>query len=318
MVRVSGTQASRFLRAKRGMIVRGTRHLRLWLEPIWFAILLAVIAVGCLSLLGRWYGQFSDMSQGVFVEAVGATMDIVVFGIIIALFVFIRDRRLEISRQMELIDDFKKWNSDEARYRIAGAVRRLNRLGRTAIDFSGIEISNFSFRRHDIESIAGSTFYDGSWGTMGSKDNVKLKEVDFGELDCRNVIFSKFNPLSGLRNPIVFASFRDCNFVNAQLCGAIFRGAHIEWSGDPPKEMGDWEDVRSGEKAFLQTYYPPFDGADLGGVSFEKAYFKKADFRHAVNIQDCDFRGTHGLDGCVFDNDEVRKSVLESARHASQ
>ena len=106
--------------------------------------------------------------------------------------------------------------------------------------------------------------------------------------------------------------------MNAKLRGAIFRGAHLEWSDEPLEEMGTWEDVGDGEKAFHQTYYPPFDGADLGDASFEDAYFKNADFRHAVNIQDCDFRSAHGLDGCVFDSDEVRKSVLESTRHGPQ
>lgn len=236
------------------MIVQGTRWLKLWLEPIWFAIVLAVMSVACLYVVGRWYEEFSDMYQGIFVEAVGAVMDITVFGIIITLFVSIRDRRLEISRQVELIDDFKKWNSEEARHRIAGAVRRLNRLGRTEIDFNGIEISHFSFQLHGITTIAGSTFYDGSWYTIGGRDIVKLEDVDFSGVDCRNVIFSKLNPFSGLGR--VFASFKDCNFVNAQLSGALFRGAYLEWSDGPPEETGEWEDVGDGQRIF--GVEPPF------------------------------------------------------------
>ena len=121
-------------------------------------------------------------------------MDIVVFGILLAFLTSMTERRREITRQMELIDDFKKWDSDEARHRIAGAIRRLNKLNRTAIDFSGIEISNFRFRWLEIRSIAGSTFYDGSWGTWSGKDQVTLTEVDFANVDCRDVIFPNSTP----------------------------------------------------------------------------------------------------------------------------
>ena len=293
--------------------VREVRRLKIWIDPIWFPTLLAIFLLASLYFLGNWYDDFSGMHQGVYVEAVGATMDIIVFGVIIALFVFSRDRRLEISRQMELIDDFKKWNSDEARYRIAGAVRRLNRLGRTSIDFNGIEISDFSFRRHDIENIAGSTFYDGSWGTMGSKDSVKLEKVNFQGIDCRNVIFSKFNPMHGLGIKHFSVLLRDCNFRDTLLSGAVFRGAHLEWSDEPPDELGFWEDTEHGDKHFFQTHYPPFDCTDLRGVSFEDAYLQNADFRNAINIQDCEFRGACGLETCIFDNEEMKRSVLESA-----
>ena len=298
------------------MIVQGARWLRLWLGPIWVAIVLAVVSAGGLYVLGRWYEEFSDMYQGVFVEAVGAVMDIIVFGIIIALFVFIRERRREVSRQMELIDDFKKWNSEEARHRIAGAIKRLNRLGRTAIDFTGIEISHFSFRRHGITRIVGSTFFDGVWYTIGDRDHVKLEDVDFADVNCQNVIFSRGNPFYKIGR--AFALFKDCRFVNAQLCGALFRGAHIEWSAKPPEEMGEWEDMGDGTRSFIQTYMPPFMGANLKGTSFEKASFKNADFRDAKNIMHCEFRGARGLDRCMFDDDEVRTYVLASVRHESQ
>ena len=115
------------------------------------------------------YETLSDIFQGIYIEASGAVMDIVVFGIIIAWLTSRKDQNQEITRQMELIDDYKKWDSDEARYRIAGAIRRLNKLNCTAIDFSGIEMSDFRFRWLEIESIAGSTFYDGSWRNTASE-----------------------------------------------------------------------------------------------------------------------------------------------------
>lgn len=197
--------------------------------PICFAVAIAVVLALILWSLSPRYGAPTDeILRGIYIEATGAVMDIVIFGIVIALLVLWtsrgRERNLHITRQRELIDDFKKWNADEARHRIAGALRRLNRLHCTQIDFSGIELSDFSFAWNEIRSIEGSTFYDGSWGTSSRKDCVVLKRVDFAYVNCRNVVFSKFNPIPGLEKRLRFASFKDCSFQNARLDGAIFLG----------------------------------------------------------------------------------------------
>ena len=200
------------------------------LRPIPSATAIAVAVILLLWFFSGWYGDdLGEIFRGIYIEAGGAVMDIVVFGILLAFLTTMMERRREITRQRELIDDFKKWDSDEARHRIAGAIRRLNKLNRTAIDFSGIEISNFRFRWLEIRSIAGSTFYDGSWGTWSGRDQVTLTDVDFSGVDCRNVMFSKSNPFPGLKAPGRLATFKDCSFQEAQLQGAVFRGACLEW-----------------------------------------------------------------------------------------
>lgn len=291
--------------------------------PILTAAGLAILVALILwTVSSRYGGNAGEILRGMYIEATGAVMDIVVFGVVLALMGLwtnrSRERHADIGRQRELIDDFKKWNVEEARLRIAGAIRRLNSLGCTKINFSGLELSDFSFGWHEIRSIAGSTFYDGSWGTLSRRDQVTLDRVDFSKLDCRNVVFSKFNPFSGLRMRVRFATFKDCEFRDAQLQGATFRGAHIEWSEEPPEEMGVLEELANEEPAFRQTYWPPFDGADLTGVSFEDVVFQNADFRDALNVQKCSFKGAKGLEECRFDDEEVKGRVLEAARADSQ
>lgn len=288
------------------------------LAPILIAAILAVLTILFLWALSSWYGgQPGEILRGMYIEATGAAMDIVVFGIILALMGYWTNRRCErasdIARQRELIDDFKKWNTDEARYRIAGALRRLGRLNSTKVDFSGLELSDFSFTWHEIDSIEGSTFYDGSWGTLSRRDRVILERTDFTELNCRNVVFSRSNPFSSLKLGLHFATFRDCRFENAQLHGAVFRGAQLEWSTEPPVETGEWVELEDGSSAYCQNYWPPFDGANLKDASFQDVYFQNADFRGALNIHDCSFSGAKGLNECMFDDDEVRKRVQEAA-----
>lgn len=283
-------------------------------RPIPTAAVIAALLVLLLWILSGWYGGApGEILRGFYIEAGGAVMDIVVFGIVIAWLAYRRDQDQEITRQMELIDDYKKWDSDEARYRIAGAIRRLNKLNRTDIDFSGIEMSEFRFRWLEIESIRGSTFYDGSLGS----DRSILTNVDFSEVDCRDVVFSKISPLPIIQFPGRSATFTDCKFRSARLQGAVFRGAYLKWVQGLPEEMEEWVDMDDDPPALLPFYCPPFDKADLKGASFEDVLFEHADFRGARNIGECSFVGAEGLDDCLFDSDEVKEEVLRKAGSTS-
>lgn len=279
---------------------------------ILLSLVLLVVGVSLVSALYLAIPGLQDgFFNGVFVEFNGMLFDLVVFGILFALFVRATERRREVQRQQEIIEDYKKWDSDEGRLRIAGAVRRLNRLGKTDVDFGGIELSDFSFRRHDIRSIRGSTFYDGTWGEMGSREDVKLERVDFQAVDCREVVFSKFHPFAGLTLDVVFALVRDCNFAEADLANTVFKGAHLEWTKEHPEELGICHEFPDEPPAFQQTHYPPFWNSDLRRASFADATFKNADFRGADGILECDFKGAKGLEFALFDDDEVRNSVLK-------
>ena len=275
-----------------------------------------LVVVGFIAwwVAGHRYGAWTEIWKGVHVEAAGALMDLVVFGIIVGIAVALRERKRQVRSHQELINDFKKWDSEEARYRIAGAVRRLNRLGRTSIDFVGMEISSFYFREHDIESIAGSRFYLGDWISPGSRGRVRLQQVDFSHLDCSNVIFSAFQPLVKMAiNLPRHAQLLDCRFWETNLRGANFNGALLAWTEPPPENIGHWEEMEDGEHSWVETHISPFRMADLKGASFENAAFENADFRQAQNLEECRFAGATGLDDCVFDSDEVKESVLRRA-----
>lgn len=275
------------------------------------------LLIFCIFVLIAWRCLAPNFFEDIWVEFVGLTLDVFFILIVFALFEHRRQKKQAMTAQEEIIDDFKKWNSDEAKFRIAGAIRRLNRFGKTNIDFGGIELRDFSFRRHDIKSIQGSTFYDGTWGEMGSRDNVILEKVDFSHLDCQRVIFSKFNPFSGLEWSIRFASITDCDFMECELSGAIFNGAHLEWTTQHPDEIGEEVENSDGSYGFMQTHYPPFSQANLGTASFLGAHFKNADFREAEGILECDFTGAKGLETCLFDDENTKNLVLQKAGNAA-
>lgn len=65
------------------------------------------------------------------------TLDVFFILIVFALFEHRRNKRQDIARQLEVIDDYKRWDHPDAHLRIAGAIRRLNRLGVFALDMAG-------------------------------------------------------------------------------------------------------------------------------------------------------------------------------------
>ena len=281
-----------------------------WAKPAWPAAVVLAVLVITLGLLRRAYYCFGVISQGIYIEAWGTVFDILVVGIILTFFTVARDRKEQTNRYLEEIGDFKKWDSEEARLRIAGNIRRLAKLGKTDIDFSGLVLRNFSFSNHDIESLKGATFSHGLHFTM-SKNSTELENVDFVGVDCSGVTFS--------RNTGKFAGLglvgKNLAFKNAKLTGACFDGAKLTWT-DYKANTDDWyvdhgED-NDGYSMIEQVYYSAFSGADLKGCSFLYTKLDHADFREAENILEANFAGAEGLEACFFD-DEVREQILASA-----
>ena len=193
-----------------------------------------MLVVSLWSLRQDYFG-FGEINQGIYIEAWGTVFDILLIGIILTFFTFVRDRTERIKRYLEEIDDFKKWDSEEARLRIAGNIRRLMKLGKTDIDFSGIVLRNFSFGEHDIESLKGATFSLGMRLDKFSKNQTKLENVKFFGVDCRGVVFSK--------NVGEFAGLglvgENLAFTGANLNGACFNGAKLTWT-DYKANKDDW------------------------------------------------------------------------------
>ena len=280
-----------------------------WLDqPVhtaaYLLILLLVLLLGIRNTLGPEFIEWIEIGQGAFVEATGAMMDLILFGLYIAAVTDRRTRKREIQGHEDLIEDFKRWDSKEARHRIGGAIRRLNNLGRTAIDFSGIKLTHFSLSERGIISIANSTFHNQTLASWG-KGSTILTDVNFMSIDCCEVVFSEHDVIPSEHTKVI-----DCCFQGCRLTGANFSGALLEWTEPPPKEIGHWEEVDS-SSYFVQTYYPPFHEVDLAGVSFERAVFRNADFRDAHNLENCNFSGAKGLDDCLFDNEHIRTKVLK-------
>lgn len=285
---------------------------RFWKQfgPVRPAALVLCVLVLVLSLLWRGYHGFGNIEQGIYIEAWGAVFDILIVGVILTLFAMGQNRAERIERYLEEISDFKKWDSEEAQFRIAGNIRRLATLGNTDIDFSGIVLRDFSFPGQDINSLKGATFSRGLNFTL-SKNSTRLENVDFTNLDCSEVVFSM--------NTGKFAGLgligKNLGFFGTKLNGACFDGAKLSWT-DYEAEEADWYvdhgEYEDGTPITKQEYFPAFADANLKGCSFRYVEFDHADFRDANNILEADFSGAKGLESCFFD-DDVRKQILSAS-----
>jgi len=279
--------------------------------------ILVVCTIAMLATLGPL--GIEQPLQNLWVEFGGLTFDVFFILVLFSLFEHRRQNRQDIERQKEIIGDYKSWDSEEARFRIAGALRRLSKHGVHAIDFSGARLSDFSFSKAGIESLRGANFFDGVWGEFFKDSQVKLQRVDFSYLNCRDVVFSPFDPLSGLGGErFRHTHLTDCTFIQSNLQGASFNGAALKWTEAPPEDLHEVHYDENGQyEGSSQIAYGPFDQADLTGTSFASVVFENADFRNAEGILAADFTGAKGLEDAQFDTEEIRKKVIEMSRASS-
>jgi BTB/POZ domain-containing protein KCTD9 len=92
-----------------------------------YIFLIASVIVITISL-PFWIYDTADFFQEVMAEAHGVLLDILVIGWLLFYLRKLGERRLITQRYREEIDDFLAWRSPEATLRIAGNIRRLNRL----------------------------------------------------------------------------------------------------------------------------------------------------------------------------------------------
>lgn len=268
--------------------------------------------IACAGITYLWWRLDPQDLSNLWPEMGGMTLDVFFILIVFALFEHRRNKRQDIARQREVIDDYKRWDHPEAHLRIAGAIRRLNRLGIFALDMAGARLSKFNFAEQGIEKIEGSTFFNGQWGERFGTSSVCMVEVHFDRLSCRGVTFSPFNPL-GSFGAVGFAHFLDCSFSDTDLSESKFNGAELLWTSPPPEtHLEEWEE-EDGSHGWAQLTYGPFYRADLQQASFKGCEFKNADFRDAENILDADFTGAKGLEDAAFDDEETKAAVLAQA-----
>lgn len=210
--------------------------LNILLSPVKTTIAVFICVSAIVFWLSATYYKNSDFYPGILVEAHGMLLDMVVVGIFLLLIENFRNTKNEIARNKELIEDLKYWKSDEASYRIRGAILRLNRLGITEMDLEGCHLKNI-----DLQSISlrRSKLFSADLGGADIRkvdlSECNLKGAYFGDSDCRGTSFrnSSLHRTRCRRSNMIAACFAEAQlekteFFDTNLQNADFRGAKLE------------------------------------------------------------------------------------------
>ena len=195
-------------------------------KPARFFLFAALIWGGFICYLNsKDVGENGFNWHDILVEANGMVFDLFVFGILLSVYESLREKRGAIERLIEEIDDYREWDEKEATYRIAGAVRRLNKRGVTKIHLTACFLSNASLQGVDLSGsfiILANLSRAKLHGSKLSRVNLmgaNLSEADLSETDLSRADLSGAN-LSG-------ANLSGANLSGADLSEANLSGTNL-------------------------------------------------------------------------------------------
>jgi len=167
------------------------------------------------------YGYDEDFLKSVFIEAHGMLFDILIIGVVIFSLHKLIEKKHEIKRYQEEIDDFRNWDSDEAKFRIVGNIKRLNRMFVTRINLNNCilhnaQLEDAALREANLESVI--------------LDEASLKGVDFSWANLRHAEFNKANLLGAdfKYSNLYRAFFREADLTYAEFDRANMQGAQLQ------------------------------------------------------------------------------------------
>ncbi|MEY8832854.1 pentapeptide repeat-containing protein [Phaeobacter italicus] len=305
-------------RGPKPFVAKFERRLRAKFHALPATVRAATVALLVILIVLLIFGADFDWS-GVTTELWGLLAEIFVLGIIIF---YIGERNQDkqfIERQRELISDFKYWDNDEAKFRILGAIRRLQGVGISSVNLAGVTLSSANLKEHGIRSLDGSNLSGGHWSSsIGIRVISTFAKIDFSDCSMCDVKLSQGDGMGGFtsrEHQKAQAKYIDCCFISCDLSGACFEQAEIKYTQEPPAETHEHvDDDEYGQPVFSQTHYGEFYQAELTGVSFKNAWLENVDFRDAENIKTADFSGARGLESCIFDNEEIKQQVLANSK----
>jgi uncharacterized protein YjbI with pentapeptide repeats len=216
-------------------------------------ILLFIFALNI--IFGSLYKKCS-VWENLFAAAHGFLAEVVVFGIIIVLITKRNERKADIKRWQEEIDDYRGWDEKEAMYRIVGNIRRLNKNGITNISLSRCFLKESDLRDANLQGAY-------LWYAI----------LDRANLDRANLEGAYFHRANLQRADLTGAILQGASLRGANLGQAILRKANLQradlWEAN--LQRGDfWE-------------------ANLKGANFHEAILLGA------NLQEADITGVKYL-----------------------
>jgi BTB/POZ domain-containing protein KCTD9 len=292
-------------------------------------LIAATVVVGI--SLPFWIYDTADFFQEVMAEAHGVVLDILIIGWLLFYLRKLGERRVLTNRYREEIEDFLGWRSPEATLRIAGNIRRLNRLDvpgpfrlteaylvearmdgadLTDADLWGADLSRASLRNASLSgAVLAGAVMRGINLERAVMTGVDLRGADLTEADMEYAFLEKADMRGAnlTAGDLQFAAMPGANMEHARLFGANLRGAHLEGANLRHAIL---------EGANLQG--ASLDGADVRNADFTRAYLQRTDFTGAILPEGDElhtlFDDVRSLDGAKLP-DDVEDVLRERLPH---
>lgn len=239
--------------------------------------------------------QNSEFLEGVLVESFGMLFDILVLGVVFSVLFKFTEKRRDIKRYLEEIDDFRGWNEPEAMYRITGIIRRLDKLG---VKGSELKLNNCYLSPSDLshKNLSGA---DLEYAILIGA-NLAWTELVGANLDCSNLKGANLEN-TNLKNSILLgANLQGANLVHANLEGANLGSANL--SGTLLEEAS----LKRACLSDADLSNANLIKADMEGAKMEKSHLILTDLRWA------NLAGAN-LDGADLLNANLSEANLDKA-----
>ncbi len=258
-----------------------------------FYVFLGVAAVVIPLSLPFYIGNTQSFLENIAAEAHGMIFDLLVIGWFMFWLQRQGERRLRANRYREEIEDFLGWNTAEAALRIAGNVRRLNRLGVTrrltlteahlaGAGLSGAHLSETDLWGADMTgAMLGGAHLDGCNIAGATLQGANMERAELHGADLRG-------------SNLTEASLERAHLEHADLRAADLTGCDLQFAALPSAQL---------ERACLfraNLRGARLDRANLKGALLERANLQGAHLNGA-DLRDCALEGADFSDANLAD-----------------
>lgn len=209
----------------------------------------------------RNYSNYSDVPQGIMIEAFGFIADIFLFGIAITIYEIFWKKKETVTRYLEELEDYRGWNEKEASYRVFGLIKRLHKLNKIDIDLSNCYFEEVPFSKN---SFNGFDFKESLlYGTKFKKCNLQLSI--FNSIQQKHI-----QNIYDYATVIEKVVFQNCNLRNSKFMNNLnfFDLYFLEC---------DMKNADLSNSGFLSCN---FIAIDFHNANFEKTKFKSCVFEN--------------------------------------
>ncbi|MDX2195038.1 MAG: pentapeptide repeat-containing protein [Cytophagales bacterium] len=195
-------------------------------------IVLVIVSVLVIGLsFSHYFSPDHHFYENLLVEAHGMIFDLLIIGLLLVWLNKNGERRLRIRRYHEEIDDFRHWVNEEASFRIAGNVKRLNKDGVTNIDLYNCFLKNVNLSQINL-SASNMNYINLEDSNL---QNSILDKVRLNQANLQNTKFQKSSlkaaQLSGanlIAATLIKADLTEANLIKSNFTGAVMIDAILK------------------------------------------------------------------------------------------